>query len=235
MIPTTTSTGNASLSSATRSPVSRATTSLLGCGVVVGPLYVVTSLVQASTREGFDLGRHQWSLLMNGELGWVQITNVVLCGVMVVAFALGLRRALTGGRGARWAPRLIAVFGGSLIAAAIFRADPALGFPVGTPQGPGTVSWHGLLHIAAGGIGFSCFAAACFVLARRYAVEGRRGWAVFSRFAGVALLGGFAMVGSGQGSVASNLVFTGTVVLVWAWMSAVAVDRYRDLGLVTIG
>jgi hypothetical protein len=36
-----------------------------------------------------------------------KITNLVLSGLMTVAFAVGLRRALGGGRGAVWAPRLI--------------------------------------------------------------------------------------------------------------------------------
>lgn len=232
---TTTSTRITSLNSAICPPEHRVTKSLLAYGAVVGPLYVAVSLAQALTREGFDLGRHQWSLLMNGELGWIQVSNFILSGLMVIAFAVGVGRALSTGRGARWAPRLVTAYGASLVVAAIFRPDPALGFPVGTPEGPGTVSWHGILHFAAGGIGFSCIAAACFILARRYAVEGRRGWAAFSRFTGVAFLGGFAMVASGGGSTVGNLVFTVTVVLVWAWMAAVAVDRYRSVGRATIG
>jgi hypothetical protein len=230
---TTTSTRIASVDPATCSPEHRVTKSLLAYGAIVGPLYVAVSLAQALTRDGFDLGRHQWSLLMNGALGWIQITNFVLSGLMVMAFAVGIRRTLATGRGARWAPRLVAAYGASFVVAAIFRPDPALGFPVGTPEGPGSVSWHGMLHFAAGGIGFSCIAAACFILARRYSVEGRRGWAAFSRFTGIAFLGGFAMVASGGGSTVGNLVFTGTVVLVWAWMAAVAVDRYRSVGRTT--
>ena len=35
----------------------------------------------------------------------------------------------------------------SLIAAGVFRADPALGFPVGTPADAREVSWHGLAHL----------------------------------------------------------------------------------------
>ncbi len=115
-------------------PADRVTKSLLGYGVIAGPFYVVVALAQAVTREGFDLARHQWSLLSNGANGWIQIANFVVTGLMVIAFAVGLRRALEPGRGARWAPRLIGVYGASLIAAGIFRADPALGFPVGAPR-----------------------------------------------------------------------------------------------------
>ena len=214
---------------ATCDPASRVTRSLLGYGVIAGPVYVTISLFQAFTREGFDLSRHQWSMLANGGPGWIQVVNFVITGRMVIAFAVGLRRALVSGRGARWAPRLIAVYGASLIAAGAFRADPALGFPVGTPEGPGTISWHGLLHFAAGGVGFSCLAIACFVIARRYSAEGHRGFALFSRVTGVAFFATFGMLSSSGGLPVANLLFTGAVIGVWAWLSAVAVDRYRQV------
>lgn len=208
-------------------PASRVTRSLLGYGVIAGPVYVTVALAQAFTREGFDLTRHQWSMLANGGPGWIQIANFVVTGLMVIAFAVGLRRSLTSGRGARWAPRLIAMYGASLVAAGIFRADPALGFPVGTPDGPGAVSWHGLLHFAAGGVGFTALAAACIVLARRFAAEGSRGWATFSVVTGVVFLTGFAMIASSGGSPAGTIGFTAAVLLVWSWISAVAVRQYR--------
>ena len=211
-------------------PADRITKSLLGYGVIAGPFYVLVALAQAFTREGFDLSVHQWSLLANGGPGWIQIANFAITGLMVIAFAVGLRRALTPGVGARWAPRLVAVYGASLIAAGIFRADPALGFPAGTPAGPGQISWHGLLHFAAGGIGFSCLAIACIVIGRRYATEGAHGLAWFSRITGVVFLACFAMVASGGGSRPANLVFTAAVILIWAWMTTVAVNRYRRVG-----
>ncbi len=205
------------------------TRSLLGWGVVAGPFYVVTSVVQGLSRDGFDFTRHQWSLLENGELGWLQVANFVLTGIMLVAFAVGLARALAGGPGARWAPRLVATFGACLVAAGVFRADPALGFPVGTPEGVGTVTTHGILHFAAAGVGFSAIAAACFVIARRLTSDGARGLAVFSRVTGGVFLGGFLCVASGAGNVAANLLFTAAVVLVFAWLAVVAVHEYRSL------
>ena len=62
---------------------------LLAFGVVAGPIYVLVSLVQALIRDGFDLTRHAWSLLSNGDLGWIQITNLVVTGLMTVAVASG--------------------------------------------------------------------------------------------------------------------------------------------------
>src|SRR5690242_9979755 len=91
-------------------PEIRVTRFLLGYGVIAGPLYVAVSLVQAVTRPGFDLSRHAWSLLESGDLGWIQITNFVVSGLMTVAAAVGLRRAL--GRGS--VPVLLGGYGAAL-------------------------------------------------------------------------------------------------------------------------
>src|SRR5438309_1078519 len=115
------------------SPAGRVTRSLLGYGLVAGPFYVLVVLGQALLRPRFDLIRDDASLLSNGSFGWVQIANFLLTGAMVIAFAVGLRRALTGGQGAVWAPILIAVYGLGLVGAGIFVADPMNGFPAGAP------------------------------------------------------------------------------------------------------
>jgi hypothetical membrane protein len=167
-------------------PAVAVTRSLLGCGAVAGPMYVGVSVGLGLTRDGFDFGRHGWSLLEAGPYGWVQVLNFLLTGLCVLAFAAGLRRA---GLGAA-VPRLVGVYGASLIAAGIFRADPALGFPAGTPE-RAPVSWHGMLHLAAGGIGFLCLIVACLIVGRRFAAEGRGGWALFSRVTGIGFLAAF--------------------------------------------
>jgi hypothetical protein len=230
--PRTISASSDAISCDRRSSSTQVTLSLLGWGAVAGPFYVLVSLAQALTRDAFDLTRHQWSLLENGDLGWVQVANFVLTGLMLVAFAVGLRRSLGGGRGGpggRWAPVLTGLFGACLVAAGVLRADPALGFPVGTPDGVGTITAHGIGHFAAAGVGFVAIAACCFVLARRFTAEGAGGLAVFSRVTGIVFLGGFLCVASGAGSVAANLLFTGAVVLVFAWVAVVAVRLYRSL------
>jgi hypothetical membrane protein len=208
----------------------RVTRSLLGYGVIAGPFYLVVSLAQALTRDGFDLTRHAWSLLANGDLGWIQVINFTLTGAMLVAFAVGLRRALAGGRGERWAPRLIGAFGvGMALSALVFRADPAQGFPPGAPQEP-QLTWHGALHYPVAGIAFLSLVVACFVLASRFAAEGRRGWTAFSRVAGVVFLVGFAGLSASAGASWSVVSFIVALVVVFAWISAVSVHYYRRAG-----
>ncbi len=150
----------------------RVTRSLLGYGVLAGPFYLTVSLAQVFTRDGFDPTRHSWSLLANGSHGWIQIANFILSGLMTLAAAVGLGRALRPGRAATWAGRLVGAYGVALIGAGLLRADPALGFPVGTPDGPGTVSWHGVGHLLAGAVGFLCVIVATFVVAHWFAARG---------------------------------------------------------------
>lgn len=99
------------------------------CGLIAGPLYVGVSLAQALTRDGFDPTRHAWSLLGNGDLGWIQILNLLTTGALTIACAVGIRRVLRGQRGGTWGPILIGVYGAGMMAAGVFTADPADGFP----------------------------------------------------------------------------------------------------------
>lgn len=153
------------------------TAHLLVCGGVAGPLFVGVWLVQALTREGFDLTYHPISLLSLGDLGWIQITNFVVSGLLNVAFADGLRRVLYPGRASAWGPMLIALSGIGLIMAGIFTSDPGAGFPPGAPAGaPAQMSWHGVLHEAGFMVTSLSWLVACFVFARRFAALKQRDW-----------------------------------------------------------
>jgi uncharacterized membrane protein YhaH (DUF805 family) len=154
------------------------TRALLACGVVAGPLFVAVGLLQMLTRDGFDPTRHPLSLLSLGDLGWVQIANFVVAGLLFAASAVGMRRVLHPGRGGTWGPLLVGVYGLGLIMGGVFVADPALGFPPGTPDGiPDQMSWHGTLHAVAPVLASVALIAACLVFARRFAGLGQRGWA----------------------------------------------------------
>lgn len=214
-------------SSAACDPRTRVTKSLLGYGVLAGAVYVVVATAQAVTRAGFDPARHAVSLLANGELGWIQIANFVVAGLMVLAAAVGMRRALAGERAGTWGPVLVGVYGIGLVGAGVFTADPAFGFPPGTPQGTTAVSWHGFAHFAVGGIGFLALIAACGVFARRFASQGRRGWAVYSAATGLVFLAAFVGIASGSGDVATTVAFTIAVLLTWKWLALLSVHLYR--------
>jgi hypothetical protein len=210
------------------SSTSTTTRSLLTCAAVAAPLWAVVSLAQAATREGFDLTRHPLSALSNGSLGWLQITNFLIAGVLTIAGAAGLRRALHGAPGGTWAPRLVLVYGIGMIAAGIFVMDPADGFPAGTPYGmPETLTWHSYGHMAAGSVAFTALIAACYVLGRHFSRAGNRGHAIASRVAGTALLigDGWAMSGGKAGSLTLAI----GAITAMLWISTVAAHHRRSL------
>ena len=199
---------------------------LLACGAVAGPLYIALGVLQMLIRPGYDPTRHDLSLMSNGDLGWIQITNFVMTGVLVIAGALGMRHALAGSRGGTWGPLLVAIYALGLIGAGIFVADPALGFPPGTPADAHEISGHGILHFVAGGIGFLALIAACFVFARRFGALRQRRWAVYSLVTGLVFFAAFFGIATGAqlgGNilVVVTLAFTAAVVNAWTWLSAI--------------
>ncbi len=140
---------------------------LLAFGIAAGPLFVGADLVQAFTRDGFDLGRHPISLLALGDHGWIQIANFVVTGLLLIACAAGLRQVLRG-PGSTWAPRLVALTGAGLVIAGVFTTDAGAGFPPGAPDGAPEMSWHGILHEVGFLITTVAWLASCFVFRRRY-------------------------------------------------------------------
>jgi hypothetical protein len=198
---------------------------LLTGGVVAGPLYIVVVVLQMLIRDGFEISRHPASMLSNGEQGWIQIGNFMVSGLLFVACAAGLRRALraSGGPGRAWGPGLIGVFGAGMVAAAFFSADPSDGFPPGTPIGPPTtMSWHAGVHLLVGGIAFLALIAACFVFARRFGSAGERGWAVFSGVTGAIFLAAWLALFVVQGSRPVNVALALAIALAMAWASLLA-------------
>jgi Protein of unknown function (DUF998) len=144
---------NEAAQAAALSPLTRA---LLVGGVIAGPPYIVLGVLQVLIRPGFDITRHDLSLMSNGSLGWIQIGNFIVTGLLTIGAALGMRQAMPAGRGRRrdWGPLLVAVYGLGLIGAGFFSADPALGFPPGTPADAHAISTRGLLHFVKRWAGF---------------------------------------------------------------------------------
>ncbi len=208
----------------------RITKSLLGYGVIAGPIYVVVAAAQVIARTGYDPTRHAVSQLSNGDLGWIQIANFLLTGAMTIAAAVGMRRALGPGPLSAWASGLLGIYGLGVFCGGIFRADPSDGFPPGTPPGMGDVSWHGLAHFAVAGLGFLCLVAACLVTGAWFARANEPGWAWYSRITGIVFLASFAALSSGSGGAATILIFTAALVAAWVWLAAVSVKHYRSVG-----
>jgi hypothetical protein len=210
----------------TCTPAQRVTRSLLGYGVLAGVVFEASVLIQGLTRRGFRIAHDDASLLSNGPLGWIQVTTFLLAGAMTIAAAAGMRRAMTS----RWAPRLIAIYGAGLIGAGIFSADPANGFGPGAPLGrAANVSWHAAGHLIAASAGFAALIAACFVVARYFSRQGRRGMAWYSLLTGIVFGAAFAGVATGSASSAIVLPFYAAVLAAFTWLAIVSVHLYRHV------
>jgi hypothetical protein len=121
-------------------------------------------------RQGFDLARQPISLLLLGDLGWVQLINFEASGLLAIAFAVGVRRLLHPGRAGTWGPVFIGAYGVGLVIAGIFGPDPSMGFPPGAPEGiPTSMSTHSAIHGAAFLVSLVGLVGSCIVFARRFA------------------------------------------------------------------
>ena len=195
------------------------TRSLLLCGVLAGPIYLAVGIAQGLLRDGFDFGRHPLSVLANGPGGWVQTANFVVTALMVVAAAVGFQRVLRPT--SRATGIFLGAFGTSMLVAAVCRADAVDGFPVGTPLGPPTsISTLGLLHFAAGALGFVALAVSCLVASRAMSRRGERTFARLSLLSGVIILLGFFSVAIPNSSPVLGI--WAAVVVGWVWLSVMS-------------
>ena len=200
-------------------PSSEHTKGLLLCGIVFAPLFLVVVFVQAFTRTGFDLCRVPLSLLDLGDLGWIQISDFIVSGLLAVGGAIGLRRSLAGSRGGTWGPLLIGTCGLGLILAGVFHPDAGYGFPPGSPAGmSGKPSSHAMVHNVGFLIVVLSLIVSCFVFSRAFRSRGQRGWANYSAATGIAAP---VLIAVG---IATNtiLLFTAMAVITFGWVSAVS-------------
>ena len=153
-------------------------------GGVLGPvIFVASFLVQGALRSGYEPLRHPVSSLSLGSAGWVQMATFWLTGLLIAAYAVGLRRAGCGW----WTPVLVGLVGVGLVGAGIFAADPISGYPPGSPvSAPPTT--HGIAHQLFSTPVFTALPAAMLVMTRRFLRSGERGWARYSLLSAAALL-----------------------------------------------
>lgn len=137
---------------------------LLTAAAIAGPLFYLSSAVQALVRPGFDLRVHPLSQLATGDLGWIQVLTFVLAGLGVLGLAVAHRRVVTDGVGSRVVPVFLGIFGAAFAVAGGFPMDPQNGFPIGAPEGSVDMSWHAVAHSAAAVLSFVALAAACITL-----------------------------------------------------------------------
>jgi hypothetical protein len=197
---------------------------LLACGAAAGPLYVTATMIQALTRDGFDLRQHRFSWLTAGDLGWIHQSNMVGVGAMTVLLAIGVRRMLRTGPGAVWAPWLLALFGLAYIIGGLLTADAVAGFPPDTAPEMVHKTWGGVVQNASRGASTLLLIATSLSVARWFAAGGRPGWAWFYATALPAVFALLTVVGLAIGGNPMAVAFLATP---WVWVTALAVHLCR--------
>jgi hypothetical membrane protein len=213
-------------------------TRFLIAGGVIGPLlFIVAILIEGATRPGYNAWHNYGSSLSLGDLGWMQVANFIICGLLTLCFAVGFRQALHSGRGSVWGPIMLGIFGVALIVAGIFVTDPSLGYPAGThSSGPQTL--HGTIHGVAGLIAFTSLAIASFVMTRRFASDPNwKGWALYSFITGFVVIV-FFIAATTVSALDENGVLPGSptgllqrvaIIVGWGWVALVAIKILRSM------
>ena len=206
---------------------------LLACGAVAGPLFTLAWLLEGATRADYDPLRHPVSSLAIGELGWIQRATFVVTGLLMLAFTVGLRRALHPRGGSRWGTLLVGAYAIGLIGAGLFVTDPLSGYPAGSAGRPLERSISGVLHDLFGVPVFLGLPAACFLFARRFAQWGERGWAIYSAATGSVFAIGFVLTSVAFGQAERLVAFGGllqrtTLTVGWTWLTMLALRSTKQ-------
>lgn len=200
------------------------TRALLACGVLAGPMYVMVTLAEALTRDGFDLRKHRFSWLTAGDLGWIHQLNMAGVGVGTVLLALGVRQVMKPGRGSVWGPWLLALTGVAYVVGGLLRADPVIGFPAGTTAEMVHTTWHGAAQNASRSASTLFLILTSGVIAGWFNAQGQRGWAWFYATGSPVVFALLTATGLAIGGNPAALAFLMTP---WIWITALAVHMYR--------
>ncbi len=206
---------------------------LLRCGVVAGPLFITTFLVEGARRPGYDPRRHPVSSLALGPGGWVQAANFTITGVLYLALAAGLARTPDPEASTRAGPVLIGAAAVGLLGAGAFTTDPVSGYPPGTPDAPGRYSTRGALHDLFSAPTFIGLPAAALSYARAFGRRGYCGWAAYSAGSALVMLAGFGLASAAFSQVPSlvnrgGLFQRACITTGFAWLTALAARRLHE-------
>ncbi|MGI9058610.1 MAG: DUF998 domain-containing protein [Ktedonobacteraceae bacterium] len=207
-----------------------ATRFLIAGGAIGSLLFIIVFLIEGATRPGYSAWHNYVSSLSLSDQGWMQIANFLICGLLTLGFAIGLRQVLRTGQSSVWGPILPGVFSLALIVSGLIVTDPSLGYPAGThSRGPQTL--HGTIHGVAGLITFSSLAIASFVMARCFAGDPNwKGWTLYSNITGT-MVAVFFIASTVVSALDENGVLPGSptgllqriaIIVGWSWIALLA-------------
>jgi hypothetical protein len=208
---------------------------LLRCGVLAGPLFITTFLVEGATRADYSPVRHPVSSLALGPGGWVQTANFCVTGGLYAAFAAGLPGSPEASTRSRVGPIVIGAVAVGLIGSGVFLTDPISGYPPGTPAArPSYGSTAAALHDLSAVPVFLGIPAAGLIYSWRFHRAGHPLWSAYSAGSALAMLGGFGLASAAFAQTPSLVKYGGlfqraAVGAGLGWLTALAVRTLRTL------
>jgi hypothetical protein len=213
---------------------------LLRCGLVAGPVFVATFLVDGATRPGYHPLRHPVSSLSLGTRGGTQVTNFAITGALYAAAAAGLSRAAGSLAGTAAGPgragvAAAAATAAGLMGAAAFPTDPVSGYPPGSPDTTVPPSRAGTAHILMSTGVFLGLPAAALGAGVRALRQGQAGWGLYGVGTAVSMLATAVAAGTGLSQSPRLVGVAGlfqrvSIVTGFAWLTALAGRALSQLG-----
>ncbi len=201
------------------------------CGVLAPIAFTLVVVVLGAITPGYSHVRDVISVLGGTEApyGAVQDANFLVCGLLLVAYAVGLHRGLTGGRGSRWGPGLLALAGVGLAGAGLF--------PVATGSDISVIDWSArtsTYHQLSSVVFFLGTIASMYILSRRFRHDPRwEGYDRYTRWASVVALGLvllYSLTGSdGAGLFPDGLLQRLFIGWVGVWVEVTAIHLFRTV------
>ena len=111
------------------------------CGIIAPILYLLTAIIGGALRPGYSHITHSVSelLVVGAPNKPLLVTMLIIYGVLMILFPIGLHRGINGGKGSKVGPVFLVIAGVLvLLSATLFPQDPG-----GEP-----VTFAGTMHVA---------------------------------------------------------------------------------------
>jgi hypothetical protein len=208
------------------------TKALLLCGTIACPLFMLAVILEGAIRTDYSSFRYPLSSLSIGDLGWMQMSNFIVAGILLFVFSIGLKQIFNSSKRKFRGPLLISLVGIGLIGAGIFSTDPIYGYPKSKPLILAQFTIHGHLHDAFSILVFICLPAACFVFRKRFISTGENVWAKYSIISGFAFIVIFILTSMGFKQLPWFVDFAGLfqricLTIGWTWVTLLALHLLR--------
>ena len=76
------------MTSKTKITIDLKTKALLICGAIACPLFIIAVLIEGATRPDYNSLLYPLSSLSIGDMGWIQISNFIITGILLVIFEI---------------------------------------------------------------------------------------------------------------------------------------------------